>query len=121
MRSGMLAAEAAIEAIGPGGTAWEPGGLDGYDREIRESFIWRDLERVRNMRPAFHKGFLRGSIGAGIATASFGKVPRKNRKVVADADAAGRRPVRRQELSEARRRHHLRQALECLPVRKQDT
>ena len=88
MRSGMLAAEAAIDAIGPGGTAWEPGGLDSYDREIRESFIWRDLERVRNMRPAFHKGFLRGSIGAGIATASLGKVPRKNRKVVADADAA---------------------------------
>ncbi len=88
MRSGMLAAEAAIGAIGPGGTAWEPGGLEDYDHEIRESFIWRDLERVRNMRPAFHKGFVRGSIGAGIATASLGKMPRKNSKVTADADAA---------------------------------
>lgn len=88
MRSGMLAAETALAAIGPGGTAWEPGGLDGYDRAIRESFIWRDLERVRNMRPAFHKGFLRGTIGAGIATASFGKMPRGNRPVTSDADAA---------------------------------
>ena len=33
------------------------GALDGYDESIRESFVWKDLWRVRNMRPAFGKGF----------------------------------------------------------------
>jgi electron-transferring-flavoprotein dehydrogenase len=98
MRSGMLAAETALDAVGPGATSWEPGALEPYDAAIRESFIYKDLMRVRNMRPAFTKGFVRGSMTAGLATASFGKAPRKDLELEADAaapvSAAGGRAYR---------------------------
>jgi electron-transferring-flavoprotein dehydrogenase len=86
MRSGMLAAETAADAIGPGQTAWTPGALDGYDRALRESYVWKDLERVRNMRPAFQNGFLRGAVVAGAALNSLGKFPPRDLKVHADAE-----------------------------------
>ena len=56
MTSGMLAAETAVAAVAPGQTAWSPGALAGYDAALRESFVWSDLKRVRNMRPAFSTG-----------------------------------------------------------------
>ncbi|MEX0817356.1 MAG: 4Fe-4S dicluster domain-containing protein, partial [Gaiellales bacterium] len=85
--SGTLAAEAAFEAVKPGRTAWAPGALDPYDRAVRESYIWTDLERVRNMRPAFQHGFVRGAVLAGAAMNSLGKVPRGNLKLEPDAAA----------------------------------
>ena len=87
IRSGTLAAEAAFEAVKPGATAWAPGALDSYDRAVRESYIWTDLERVRNMRPAFQYGFVRGAVVAGIAMNSLGKMPRGNLKLEPDAAA----------------------------------
>jgi electron-transferring-flavoprotein dehydrogenase len=87
VRSGTLAAEVAFEAVKPGATAWAPGALDPYDRAVRESYIWTDLERVRNMRPAFQYGFVRGAVVAGIAMNSLGKVPRANLKLEPDAAA----------------------------------
>jgi electron-transferring-flavoprotein dehydrogenase len=87
IRSGTLAAEAAFEAVKPGATAWAPGALDSYDRAVRESYIWTDLERVRNMRPAFQYGFVRGAFVAGIAMNSLGKMPRGNLKLEPDAAA----------------------------------
>jgi electron-transferring-flavoprotein dehydrogenase len=86
MRSGMLAAETAIEALGPGRTAWEPGALESYDAALRESYIWSDLERVRNMRPAFRYGFARGAIIAGAAMNSLGKFPPRDLSLERDAD-----------------------------------
>jgi electron-transferring-flavoprotein dehydrogenase len=88
MGSGMLAAETALDAVAPGATAWTPGQLEPFDQAVRESFIWHDLERVRNMRPAFRKGFLAGSAISGLATASFGRLPPKDLPVEADADTA---------------------------------
>jgi electron-transferring-flavoprotein dehydrogenase len=85
MKSGMLAAEAALDAVAPGRTAWEPGALDGYDAALRESYIWTDLERVRNMRPAFRNGFIRGAVLAGAALNSLGKLPPKDLRLEADA------------------------------------
>jgi electron-transferring-flavoprotein dehydrogenase len=87
VRSGTLAAEAAFEAVKPGATAWAPGALDPYDRAVRESYIWTDLERVRNMRPAFQYGFVRGAVVAGMAMNSLGKMPRGNLKLEPDAAA----------------------------------
>lgn len=86
MRSGMLAAETAFEALAPGRTAWEPGALDSYDRALKESYVWKDLERVRNMRPAFKHGFVRGSLIAGAALNSLGKFPPRDLALEADAD-----------------------------------
>ncbi|MFQ5426226.1 MAG: 4Fe-4S dicluster domain-containing protein, partial [Gaiellales bacterium] len=75
MYSGMLAAEATLAAVRPGSTAWTPGALDGYDRSLRDSFVWKEMQRVRNMRPAFKHGFLVGSAIAAGATASYGHLP----------------------------------------------
>ena len=61
MDSGRLAAEAALGAVAPGSTAWTPGALSSYDEAVRSSFIWSDLRRERNLRPAFAKGFVAGS------------------------------------------------------------
>jgi electron-transferring-flavoprotein dehydrogenase len=86
MKSGMLGGETAFEAAGPGRTAWTPGALDGYDRAIRASYVWRDLERVRNLRPAFRHGFVRGALLAGVALTTLGKVPRGTMELERDAD-----------------------------------
>ena len=85
--SGMLAAETAFESLQPGRTAWEPCALASYDRSVRESYIWRDLQRVRNMRPAFRYGFVRGALLAGVALNSLGKLPPKDLAIERDADA----------------------------------
>ncbi|MGH6952741.1 MAG: 4Fe-4S dicluster domain-containing protein, partial [Alphaproteobacteria bacterium] len=58
MKSGMLAAEAAFEALAAGAA----GQLDAYPRKLEESWIWDELRRVRNIRPAF-----RGGLWAGLA------------------------------------------------------
>jgi electron-transferring-flavoprotein dehydrogenase len=86
MRSGMLAAEAVFAALGPGRTAWEPGALESYDTALRESYVWKDLERVRNMRPAFRYGFVRGAFLAGAAMNSLGKFPPGDLSLERDAD-----------------------------------
>jgi electron-transferring-flavoprotein dehydrogenase len=86
MRSGMLAAETAFDALRPGRTPWEPGALDPYDAALRESYVWKDLQRVRNMRPAFKYGFVRGSLLAGVALNSLGKVPRGDLSLESDAE-----------------------------------
>jgi electron-transferring-flavoprotein dehydrogenase len=97
MRSGMLAAETAVDAIGPGRTAWAPDALAGYDEAVRGSYVWTDLKRVRNLRPAFKHGFIRGSMIAGASVASFGMFPPRDLKLEPDADvevAAGDRAAR---------------------------
>jgi len=75
VESGRLAAEAAFQATGRGETPWRPGGLDSYDASVRESFIWKDLEEVRNMRQVFGRGFWMGSALAGMMTVTKGKLP----------------------------------------------
>jgi electron-transferring-flavoprotein dehydrogenase len=85
MRSGMLAAETAFETLAPGRTAWEPGALESYDQALKESYVWKDLERVRNMRPAFQYGFTRGAMLAGVALNTLGKLPPRDMKLEADA------------------------------------
>jgi len=86
IESGRLAAETAFAALQRGRTPWTPGALAGYDQAIRETFIWDDLKRVRNMRQAFGKGFLLGGAMAGAMTASFGKFPPGNAKTERDAE-----------------------------------
>ena len=88
MRSGMLAAETALDAIRPGQTAWTPGALTGYDQALRESYVWKDLERVRNMRPAFKHGFVRGAVLAGAAVTSLGHLPPRDLKLEPDASVS---------------------------------
>jgi electron-transferring-flavoprotein dehydrogenase len=86
IESGRLAAEAAFAALQPGRTPWTPGALASYDESLRETFVWEDLKKVRNMRQAFAHGFLMGGAIAGAATASFGKFPPKDMRTERDAE-----------------------------------
>jgi electron-transferring-flavoprotein dehydrogenase len=86
VESGRLAAETAFAALQRGETPWRPGALDGYDAALRESFIWEDLRRVRNMRQAFGRGFWLGGALAGAATATRGKFPPGNARTEPDVD-----------------------------------
>ena len=120
MKSGLLAAEAAVGAAGPGETPWAPGALDPYDEAIRESYVWNDLQRVRNMRPAFKHGFYRGALLAGLSLTTLGTIPPRDEGARARRGCPGdrRRPGRR--LRGAGRAARLRQALERLPLGEQD-
>jgi electron-transferring-flavoprotein dehydrogenase len=86
IESGRLAAETAFEALQRGRTAATPGALASYDRAVRDSYIWRDLEQVKNMRPAFSRGFWVGGALAGMMTATRGKLPPFTFHTERDAD-----------------------------------
>jgi electron-transferring-flavoprotein dehydrogenase len=86
IESGSLAAEAAFAALQPGETPWRPGGLAAYDEAVQQSFIWRDLQEVRNMRQAFGRGFWIGGALAGMMTASRGHFPPGNARTERDAE-----------------------------------
>jgi electron-transferring-flavoprotein dehydrogenase len=79
VESGRLAAESAWGAVA--GEA-----LSGYDAALRDSFVWRDLRAVRNMRQGFGSGFWRGAALAGVATVTRGRFPSGDRPTEADAD-----------------------------------
>lgn len=57
MKSGMLAAEAAFEALAADRSSDQ---LDSYPQAVKESWIWNELHRVRNIRPSFHWGLWGG-------------------------------------------------------------
>jgi electron-transferring-flavoprotein dehydrogenase len=83
VESGRLAAEAAWRAAARGSSLRA---LSDYDDALRESFIWRDLREVRNMRQAFGRGFWMGSVGAGVATVTKGRFPPKDKPTERDAE-----------------------------------
>jgi electron-transferring-flavoprotein dehydrogenase len=86
VESGRLAGEAAWAALQPGEVPGRLGALDRYDEAIRESFVWTDLRRVRNMRPAFGFGFWLGGALAGAMTASLGLFPPRDFQLERDAE-----------------------------------
>ena len=63
MKSGMLAAESAFEAL-QNDTAKQS--LDGYSTAVNDSWLKDELYRVRNIRPAFRRG-----LWAGLAWSAF--------------------------------------------------
>jgi electron-transferring-flavoprotein dehydrogenase len=85
IESGSLAAETAFAALQRGQTPWTPGALSSYDEALRQSFVWKDLREVRNMRPAFGRGFWLGGALAGLATVTKGRLPRGDLKLERDA------------------------------------
>ncbi len=62
MKSGMLAAEAAFEAIG-GDRAGDV--LDSYAEAFDRSWVAKELKKVRNFRPSFTRGLLIGTLYGG--------------------------------------------------------
>ncbi len=120
IESGKLAAETAFAALQRGQTPWTPGALAGYDEALRESFVWKDLYEVRNMRPAFARGFVMGGALAGMMTASKGRFPPGDRETERDAERRADPHRSLEQLPGAGREAHLRQALLRLRVGEQD-
>ena len=85
IESGRLAAEAAFRALQRGETP--ASALSSYDDAIRESFIWRDLKEVRDMRQVFQRGFFVGGALASAMTVSKGRANIGKREAEPDADA----------------------------------
>lgn len=70
VQSGILAARTIFAALKKG----EPSGaaLAGYDQQVRDSFVGKDLYRTRNMRLAFKSGLYSGGFKAALMTVSGG-------------------------------------------------
>jgi electron-transferring-flavoprotein dehydrogenase len=84
IESGRLAAESAFRALQRGETP--ASSLSSYDDAVRDSFIWRDLYEVRNMRQVFGRGFFVGGALASAMTMSKGKVELGKMRAEPDAD-----------------------------------
>jgi len=80
MKSGMLAAESVIEAIIDAENNTSPtNGLEPktYTDKIKNSWIYKELKAVRNMRPSFHSslGLYSGLMYSGFSMLAGGKEP----------------------------------------------
>ena len=75
IETGRLAAEAAYRALQRGEAPGRAGALASYDEAVRSSYVWRDLEEVRNMRQVFGRGFFVGGALASLMTLTKGRVP----------------------------------------------
>ncbi|WP_372004157.1 electron transfer flavoprotein-ubiquinone oxidoreductase [Tistrella mobilis] len=68
MKTGMLAAEAAFEAL-KDGRANDV--LDAYPALYEQSWVYQELKKVRNIRPSFNKGLLAGLAYSALDTYLF--------------------------------------------------
>jgi electron-transferring-flavoprotein dehydrogenase len=66
MKSGMVAAESIHAALTGDGSGTRE--LEDYPRALRETWLWQELCRVRNIRPAFRWGLWGGMAYGGIDT-----------------------------------------------------
>ncbi|MCW8907707.1 MAG: electron transfer flavoprotein-ubiquinone oxidoreductase [Sedimenticola sp.] len=72
MKSGMVAAEALFEQLTNDG----PREIFAYPERLRQSWLWEELEKVRNIRPGFSKGLWFGLFNAALETYLLrGKAP----------------------------------------------
>ncbi len=69
IKSGMLAAEAAAEALGKGRSRDE---LSAYPEAFRQSWLFDELYRARNFKPWMSKGLYTGTLMVGIDQVVFG-------------------------------------------------
>jgi electron-transferring-flavoprotein dehydrogenase len=84
VRSGILAARAIFAALKAGGAT--AAALHAYDTAVRASEIVRDLRRTRNMRLAFTRGLVPGTLTAGLLTLTRGAFPGRRIAVPDDAE-----------------------------------
>ncbi|ANK82482.1 MAG: electron transfer flavoprotein-ubiquinone oxidoreductase [Rhizobiales bacterium NRL2] len=78
IKTGMMAAEAAFEALQAAGEGGEPARvLEAYPEAYRESWVYKELHQARNVRPSFAKwGLIGGMLYTGVEQLIFrGNVP----------------------------------------------
>ena len=91
MKSGMLAAESAYNALSSSSDRNNVVFLFGYEDALRSSSIWSELRAVRNMRPSFHTplGIYGGILYSGLEAYIFrGNTPWTLQHKPADGDHA---------------------------------
>ncbi|KZO99245.1 hypothetical protein CALVIDRAFT_561634 [Calocera viscosa TUFC12733] len=99
MKSGMLAAEAAFDALEQEVAEDGAADMSAYEAKIRDSWVWSELKEVRNLRPSFAKyGFWGGLMYSGIDSLILkGRTPWTLHTTVGDAE-------------------HTKKARECKPI-----
>ncbi|MGZ3504008.1 MAG: 4Fe-4S dicluster domain-containing protein [Vulcanimicrobiaceae bacterium] len=70
MKSGMLAAEAAFEALQAG--KYDKEQLASYDRKFKQSWAYSELRTSRNFHQGFKNGLVAGMLNAGLSTVTGG-------------------------------------------------
>ena len=79
MKSAMLAAEAVFELLPAEYDEENPGPAleaTAYPEKLKQSWLWKELRKVRNIRPGFQKGLWWGLFNAAIESyLTFGKSP----------------------------------------------
>ncbi|CAH1159743.1 unnamed protein product [Phaedon cochleariae] len=77
MKSGMVAAESAYEAINSEKQATEGFEPASYEDRMKSSWVWKELKAVRNIRPSFHNplGLYGGLVHSGVSIALGGREP----------------------------------------------
>lgn len=73
MKSGMVAAQSIIDHLKEN----EGFGTEcaAYQKDMEKSWVWKELKKVRNIRPGFHRGLLFGLINAVFETITMGLSP----------------------------------------------
>jgi electron-transferring-flavoprotein dehydrogenase len=94
IESGRLAADALVGVLRRGESPSRLGALDTFDESLRESYVWKELYEVRNMRQVFDKGFYVGGALATMMTLSKGRFPPKDYPTEPNAFAELRRTGR---------------------------
>jgi electron-transferring-flavoprotein dehydrogenase len=91
MKSGMLAAETAYKQLeAESDTAAD---MSGYETAVKDSYIWKELKEVRNLRPSFHNplGLWGGMAYSGLDSMFLkGRVPWTFRNTWEDSQATKR-------------------------------
>lgn len=77
MKSGMLAAESAYESVQGEKQPTEGYEPKAYEDKIKNSWIWKELKAVRNIRPSFHNpmGLYGGLLYSGFSVVTGGREP----------------------------------------------
>jgi electron-transferring-flavoprotein dehydrogenase len=86
MKSGLLGAEAALGALQGHVEGAKAEALSAFDHLFEASWAHEELHKVRNFRQGFQKGFLRGSMAAGMVTLSGGRFPGGRKPLESDHD-----------------------------------
>ena len=117
MKSGMVASETAFKILEDMGGK-EPADMSGYEKALKESWVWKELMEVRNIRPSFNTplGIWGGIAYSGVDSLFLkGRVPWTFKH--GGSDAAHTKRARYAFLSEFECDLHRGFFSECEPIR----
>jgi len=75
MKTGMLAGKAATESLLAASEDTTPLEVEQYETAVRDSWVWKELEAVRNFKPAWYAGMIPGLAVGGMSMLARGKEP----------------------------------------------